>query len=133
MGAVALTTSTDKSLRIVESIEQDTHPAAVDITLPAIVKLDSNGKWALAVAADTGTYLATRTVKAGQALTGLKRGVVDGINVSALAFGAKLYSNASSVPDTATSTGAQIVAEVISAHSNLLGTTADKLLRVNMP
>ncbi len=132
MAAIAVQTGVT-ALSIVESIEQDAHPANVDITIPAIVKQNSAGKWVLAVAADTGTYFATKTVKAGMPMTGIKRGVVDGLELSALAIPAVLYSNASGVPDTATSTNALVVAEVIAAHSNLTGTSADKLLRVNMP
>lgn len=131
MAAIALTTA--NTLRVVESIEQDTHPCNVDITIPALVKQTTNGKWVLAVAADTGTYFATHSAKAGQPLTGLKTGVVDGLNVSALAYSATIFSNATGVPDTATSTGALSVGEVIAAHSNITGTAADKLVRVSCP
>ncbi len=132
MSAIAMQTG-KTALSVVESLEQDTHPANVDITAPAIIKQNSAGKWALAVAADTNTYLALRTVKAGAPLTGLKRGVVDGLELSALAIEAVLYSNAASIPDTATSTNAQVIGQVIAAHSNTFGTSADKLFRVNLP
>lgn len=132
MAAIALQSGVT-ALSVVESIEQDTHPAGVVLTAGNLVKLSSTGLWALAVAADTGTYLVIKSVAAGRPVTGIKKGVVDGFALSALAYGAKLYSHADSVPDTATSTGALILGEVISAHSNMTGTDADKLFRVEMP
>jgi hypothetical protein len=132
MAAIALQSGVTR-LSVVESIEQDTHPAAAAITAPAIVKQNTSGQWAAAVAADTGVYLVVKSVPAGMPVTGIKQGVVDGLNLSALAYGAPLYSNASGVPDTATSTNALIIGEVIAAHSNQTGAAADKLFRVDMP
>lgn len=132
MSAIALQTGVTR-LSVVESIEQDTHPASTNVTAPLIAKINASGQWVAAVAADVGTYLLLRSVNAGAPVTGLKRGVVDGLNLSALAFEAQAFTSATGIPDTATSAGAQVIGQVIPAHSNMTGANADMLLRVDMP
>ena len=71
------------------------------------------------------TQMAATTITAG---TAVKEGVLDGFNLDALAYGARVYSGASGVVDTA---GTVVVGEVIPARSHLRGNAPDKLLYVN--
>lgn len=135
MADLALVTA--DTLRVVRSDEQDTKPAAVAVTAGQLVREDTNGKWVL-TDADTAAdidkaYLALRTVAAGIALTALKKGEVDGFDLSALAYGANLFmSNTAGAIGTTAGTTSKIVGQVVSAHSQTLGTAPDKLLRVDL-
>lgn len=136
MSDLALVTA--DTLHIVESIEQHTAPAGVAITAGQVVRLDATtGKWALSDAdnaADVGvSYIATKTAAAGLGLTALKKGVLDGYDLAALAFGDLIYiSNTAGALGTTAGTTSKVAGDVISGHSQRLGTAPDKLLRVNL-
>lgn len=118
--------------------EQHSAPAGVAITAGQVVRLDATtGKWALSDAnnaADVGvSYIATRTVAAGVGLTAIKRGVLDGYDLAALAFGDLIYlSDTAGALGTTAGTTSKVAGDVISGHSQRLGTAPDKLLRVNL-
>lgn len=122
-------------VRVVESILQATLPAAEAIVAGAPVRIDSNGKFAngnATTATEANIYgIATSSAAAGEALTALKLGVLDGFTLAG-AYGSAVY-----VSDTdariADSAGSQInrIGTVIPAWAQLIGTAADKLLFVD--
>jgi hypothetical protein len=56
------------------------------------IQIGTSGKWILALGHDGRArrrpYIATRTVLAGEALTGIRQGVMDGFDLSGLAYNA---------------------------------------------
>jgi hypothetical protein len=115
---------------------QLTLPAGADITQGQLIYPDSNGKWALADASAAGTagdvYVAPNTVKAGNALTGLRGPcVVDlGTAIATLAVGARVYlSNTAGTMADAAGDTSKIVGTVIPSWAK---TTVEKLLRLDL-
>jgi hypothetical protein len=119
-------------------VEQHSAPAGVAITAGQVIRLDNTtGKWALSDAdnaADVAvSYIASKTVAAGVGLTGIKRGVLDGFDLAALGYGDLIYvSNTAGALGTTAGTTSKVAGDVISGHSQRLGTAPDKLLRVNL-
>lgn len=136
MTAIALVNA--NRVEIVESIKQMTLPAAEAITAGAPVRLDtSTGKWTNANGTTSGEAriwgIATRTVIAGEALTAIRNGVMDGFDLSGLAYDANVFlSDTDGRLDTAAGTVSTIVGRVIPATSTTLGTAFDKVLSVEM-
>jgi hypothetical protein len=131
MAAIAvrtLTNSGDPAISVEESKVQDTQMASTTITAGVAVKYDSNGRWALAAATGAVDGIATHNAVAGEGLTAIREGVLDGYNLDALAYGANAFAGASGVVDTA---GTVVVGRVIPARSHLRGNAPDKLLYVN--
>lgn len=134
MAAIALVTA-DK-VEVVESIMQRTLPCAAAITAGNVVYIDSNGKWAKADADATATsrtlHVATRTAAAGEGLTAISLGIMDGFNLDALAFGDPVYlSGTAGGLDTAPGTvDSAVIGYVTPGWAQPLGTAADKLLQV---
>lgn len=123
-------------VEIVQSYEQMTHPAAVAITAGQIVRRDANGKWILAdatLAANAKAYgMASRTVIAGEALTAVKKGIMDGFDLDALAFDADVFlSNTAGAMGTAAGTVSNRIGRVVPGHGTSIGVAADKLLEVD--
>jgi predicted RecA/RadA family phage recombinase len=133
MTALSITAS---RVRPVLIIEQDTKPAAETITRGQVIRQDTSGKWVKA-AADTSGHagnkraIALHDVIAGQALTGLRKGLLDiGDALSALAFDALVYlSDTGGGMDTAAGTVSTVIGTVESVWA---ATSADKLLRVDL-
>jgi hypothetical protein len=78
--------------------------------------------------------IALKTVAAGEALTILMYGELDGIDLSALAYDAPVYMSDTDgrlSGDAGDSTVDVIIGRVVPAWATTLGTAADKLLRVN--
>jgi hypothetical protein len=72
--------------------------------------------------------------QAGNAVTGVKSGLLDGYNLDALAFGAPVYlSNTDGALGDAAGTVSTIVGRVQPAPYHGTPSGADKLLAVNMP
>lgn len=118
---------------------QHTLPAAGTMTAGAPVYIDTAGKFAVAIEGTgtnyTGVFgLATRSVAAaGEPVTAIRRGFVDGLNVASLAFGTKLYlsTNSAKIADTIPGTsnaGLGVLGRVVPAWSVPLGTAADKIV-----
>lgn len=129
--------ATAGELEIVESLEQHGGVCSVDIVAGEIIRQDgTTGKWVLSLATtaanSNGSYMATRTAKAGGALTGLKRGVVRGFTLPA--YGAKAYisDTAGQLADAA-GTVTIIAGDVIAQFGEIIGTAPAKLLRVDLP
>lgn len=136
MATIALVTA--NRVEVVESIKQMTLPAAEAITAGAPVRLDTtNGKWTNAngsSAAEARVWgIATRTVVAGEALTAVRNGVMDGWDLSGLAYDATVYlSDTDGRLDTAAGTVSTVIGRVIPATSPALGTAYDKVLGVEL-
>lgn len=135
MANIALVTA--DRINVVQSFEQLTLVAAAAITAGMAVQIDANGKWALTNAAVVGTArffgVAVKSVPAGMPVTAIRRGILDGYNLDALAFDALVY-----LSDTAGRLGVATdgtidvaVARVIPGLAVTLGTTPDKLLYVD--
>jgi hypothetical protein len=136
MAELALVTA--DTLRIVRSDEQQTGVANVAITAGQLIREDATtGKWVLAdadTAADIGkSYMATRSAAAGTALTGLKKGEVDGFDLTDYDFGDPMYmGNTAGAISDAAGTTSKVVGQVVAGHSQRLGSAPDKLLRVDL-
>lgn len=136
MSAIALVTA--NRVEIVESIRQMTLPAAEAITAGAPVRLDtSTGKFTNAngtTAPEARIWgIATRTVVAGEPLTAIRNGVLDGFDLSGMNYDAAVYvSDTDGRLDTAAGTVSTVVGRVIPATSTTLGTAYDKVLSVEL-
>src|SRR5687767_4841369 len=121
MATIALVTA--NRIEIVESIRQMTLPAAEAITAGAPVRLDTaTGRWTNAngsSAAEARIWgIATRTVVAGEALTAIRNGVLDGFDLSAMNYDAAVYvSDTDGRLDTVAGTISTVVGRVIPATS----------------
>jgi hypothetical protein len=136
MAAIALVTA--NKVEVEASIDQHTAPAGVAITAGQAVQLNSSGKWILAKATTAAlarrTHIATRTVAAGEGLTAIRQGVMDGYDLSGLAYNAPVYlSDTDGGLADAAGTVSTVLGFVTSAWAQPLGTAADKILYVNTP
>jgi hypothetical protein len=124
-------------IRIVESIDQMTLPAAEAILAGAPVRLDtSTGKFTNANGTSAGEArvygIAVRSVAANEPVTAVARGVLDGYTFSQ-AYDATIYlSDTDGTLADAAGTTSKIVGRVIPATATTLGTAYDKLLRVEL-
>lgn len=136
MATVALVTA--NKVEVVESIDQVTLPAGVAITAGQAIQINASGKWILAKATTAAlarrTYIATRGAVAGEALTGIRQGVLDGFDLTAQAYNAPIYlSDTDGVIQDSTGTVGTILGYVMPAWGQPLGSGADKVLAVNTP
>lgn len=133
---IALTTA--DRVEIVESIIQMTLPAAEAITAGMAVRLDTtNGKWTKANgtgAAEARMWgVATRTVAAGAPVTAIRKGVMDGWDLSALDYDAAVYlSDTDGRLSTVAGSTSVVVGRVIPGTSTTLGTAFDKILQIDL-
>jgi hypothetical protein len=121
---------------IVESIQQMTLPCTEAVVAGAPVRIHTDGKWTNANGTSTTENdlwgIATNSAAAGEPVTAVRRGVLDGFTFSQ-AFNAAIY-----VSDTdgrladAAGTASKIVGRVIPAWSQRTGTAADKILSVEL-
>ena len=125
-------------VEMVESETQFTLVAAEAIEAGAPVRLDtSSGKATNAngTAAPEARILgiALKSVPAGMAVTILRKGVLDGFALAALAYDAAVYlSDTDGRLDDTAGTVSVVVGRVIPAFATTLGTAADKLLFVDL-
>ena len=129
---------TANKLNIVESIEQLTLPAAEAIVAGAPMRLDTtsgkftNGNGTTAAEA-RAKWIAVKTAVAGEAVTGIKRGVLDGYDLSSLNFDAPIYlSDTDGRLADAAGTVSMVAGRVIPGTATTLGTAFDKLLLVDL-
>lgn len=106
MTAIAI--QTGKTVSPVNEYEpiMKTYIAGAALTTGVAVKLDTDGRVIASVAGDAkalqlGVVIGTGALSAGNAVTVMARGCVDGYNVSALAYGAEVFAGAAGVVDTA--------------------------------
>jgi hypothetical protein len=121
---------------VVEWGEQKTLPAAADITAGTFVREDANGNWVQALATTAtngaGSHMALRTVKSGEALTGMKSGVVGGFTVTQAFNAAVFLSDTGTLADAAGTTSIQ-VGRVVAGTANDLSAAHDKNIRLDCP
>lgn len=129
----AIAVATANRMRIVESIVQATLPAAETILAGAPVRIDSNGKFANGNATtptEAGIYgIATGSVIAGEVVTAVRQGVLDGYTLAGAYNSAVYLSDTDATLDDAG--GTFRVGTVIPGWSQVVGTAADKLLYVD--
>jgi hypothetical protein len=135
MADLALVTA--NRLNVVQSIIQETLVADEAINAGENVRIaTATGKFTKANGSSAGEAraygIATRTVRAGEALTAIKLGVVDGYDLSALAYDADVYlSDTDGKLADAAGTVSKVVARVIPAMATLRGVAYDKILFVD--
>lgn len=124
-------------ISVVQSVIQDTQPAAEAIVAGAPVRIETTtGKFTNANgtdAAEARIYgVAVRSVAAGQAVTAVRKGVLDGFTFSQ-AYDAAIYlSDTDGRLGDVAGTVSVAVGRVIAANAQPLGTAADKLLFVDL-
>ena len=132
----ALTTA--DRVEIVESIIQMTLPAVEAVTAGMAVRLDTTtGKWTKAKGTEAAEAriwgVATKTVAAGMPLTAIRKGVMDGWDLSAMAYDDPVYlSDTDGRLSTVAGTVSTVVGRVIPGTSTTLGTAYDKILSVEV-
>lgn len=135
MALIALTTA--NKVEVVESIMQHTAPAAEAITAGSPVRIDTAGKFTPAngtTTTENAVYgIATHTAVAGQALTAIRRGVMDGFVLTG-AYWAPVYAaDTDGRLGDAAGTVSTIVGHIIGGHATTLGVAPDKILLVECP
>jgi hypothetical protein len=121
---------------IVESIHQMTLPATEAIVAGAPVRIHTDGKFTNANGTSTTENdlwgIATVSAAAGEPVTAVRRGVLDGFTFSQ-AYNAPIYvSDTDGRLGDAAGTASKVVGRVIPAWSQRLGTAADKVLSVEL-
>jgi hypothetical protein len=127
------------TMDVIESREQFTLIAAETVEEGASVYITSAGKVANADADGSGTKdckgIAVRKALAGEAVTVLRDGLLGGFDLSALAFGDKIYTNATAgaIDHTAVD-GSVLIGEVFPAHVGTASPSSApaKVLRVDV-
>lgn len=137
MAAVSLVTA--GKLNVVESIQQMTLPFAEACNIGQGVRIDpATGKWTKANGSSAGEAriwgILVSKDAAGAVGTAVRKGVVDGFDLSSLAYDLAIYMSDTDggLADDAASTVDVIVGRVIPAFSATLGTAADKLLEIDL-
>ncbi len=135
MADIALTTA--NTVHVVESIEQATYPAGEAITAGMPVRLDADGKWtaangtAAAEAAVRGVAIAT--VAAGMPVTAVKKGIMSGWDLAAMAYGADVFlSDTDGRLADAHGTVTVIAGYVVPLWSELVGSAPAKGIRIDL-
>ena len=129
---------TANKVEVVESFIQMTLPAAEAITAGNAVRLDtSTGKFTKANGSSTTENriygIATKTVAAGMPVTAIRKGVMDGIDISGMAYDAVVYlSDTDGTLGTTAGTQSTVVGRVIPGTGVTTGTALDKLLFVDL-
>ena len=125
-------------LRVVEAIIQQTLPFAEACAVGDAVRLDTTtGKWTKANGSSAGEAriygVLVSKDGAGAVGTAIRKGVLDGFNIAALAYDAPVYlSDTDAKLADANGTVTVAVGRVIPAHAQTLGNAADKLLFVDL-
>lgn len=119
---------------------QMTHEAAEAIALGQVYRLDTNGKAVKAAAGSAGTagtelFIAIdAALQAGNTVTGLSNGLLDGYNLDSQAYGAQIFlSNTTGTLADAAGTVSVAVGRVTSSPFTGAPSGADKVLSVNAP
>lgn len=124
-------------IHIVQSIQQLTLPTAEAIVAGAPVRIDTTtGKWTNANGTTAGEArvwgVATDSVAAGEAVTAVRRGILDGFTFTQ-AYDATIYVSDTDgrLGDTA-GTVSTVIGRVIPGTAVATGTAYDKLLSVEL-
>ncbi len=139
--ALAARATTNRAIEVVKKPShnnQATYPAAEAITAGAPIRLDTaTARWTNANGTTAPearvTHIATRTVLAGESLTGVRRCTIDGLVLDAIAYDGAVYlSDTDGRLDTVAGTVSTLVGRVVPGFAVTLGTAADKLLDVGL-
>jgi diaminopimelate decarboxylase len=136
MADIALVTA--NKVEIVESIEQMTLPTDEAVTAGMAVRINTTtGKFTKSngsAAGEARIYgIATKTVASGMPVTAVRKGVMDGWDLSGLAYDAVVYlSDTDGRLGDAAGTVSTVVGRVIPGTSEALGTAFSKLLLVDL-
>ncbi len=138
MADIALITA-DK-IEIVEIVPGQTMtlPAGEALTAGQLVRINASGQFIRAngTTATTGRAygVVTRSVSvAGPAVTAIKKGVMDGFEVSALAYDADLFaSNTPGMLADAAGTTPKVIGKVIPVWSQVLAGVPNKIVLVDL-
>jgi hypothetical protein len=127
--------ATAGSVHVVESLWQKTLVATEAIAAGAPVRIHTDGKWTNANGTTTTENriwgIATKSVVAGEALTAVRRGTLDGFTFSQ-AYDAIIYlSDTDGRLGDVAGTVSTIVGRVVPGTA-VVGTTYDKLLSVEL-
>lgn len=111
--------------------------AAEAIVAGAPIRIDTAGKATNGNGTTTTENavkgIALRTVAAGEALTAMKRGILDGYAFGSTAYAAPVYvSDTDGTLADAAGTASKVVGWVCPGNATTLGTAADKLLMVEL-
>lgn len=134
MAAIALITA--GRVEVVESHDQKTQQAGVEITAGQAVITGAAGTWVLAesVTNNAGVHVATKSAHLGEPLTAIRAGRMDGFDVSAMAYNASVFlSDTAGTLSTTAGTNSIIIGRVEAAAADPLGTSPDKILRIAAP
>lgn len=128
--------ATAGKIEVVVSIKQLTLPATEAIVAGAPVRIHTDGKFTNANGTSAGEAriygIATRSVAAGEAVTAVRSGILDGFTFSQ-AYDAAIYlSDTDGRLADAAGTVSTIVGRVVPGWAQTLGTAADKLLSVEL-
>lgn len=134
MADLTLTTADKTNVGSTGPNYQITGVAAVAITAGSPVLFDANGKFIVAdadaAAADACFGIATRSALAGEAVTVMRRGFMDGWS-NLPAYGAPVYvSNTAGKLADAAGTASIVVGYVVSVAGTNVGVAYDKMLLV---
>jgi len=136
MTALALVTA--GRVRVVESIEQFTAPLGESLVVGDAVRFDTTtGKF---TGANGGSAPEARIYGilvskdgAGASGTAIRRGIIDGFALTAMAYDAAVYlSDTDKTLADAAGTVSTVVGRVVPAFANAIGTTPDKLLHISL-
>lgn len=137
MTAIALVTT--GRVRVVESFIQMTAPLAESLAVGDMVRLDtSTGKFTGSNASSAGEArmygILVSKDGAGAVGTAVRKGVIDGFALAALAYDAPVYLSDTdkTIADAAGTVTTAIVGRVIPGFATTLGTAADKLLFIDL-
>ena len=123
---------------VVQSVIQDTHPAADAITAGQAVRYDTTtGRWRRASndsAANNRVYgIATRSCAIGETVTAIRKGVLDGFNLDAMAYDQDVHLGVNgAVADATGGAAPRVLGRVIPVRSQKLGSNPDKLFFVDL-
>lgn len=123
-------------IHIVESIQQKTLLATEAIVAGAPVRIHTDGKWTNANGTSAGEArvwgIATKSVAANEAVTAVRRGILDGFTFSQ-AYDAAIYLSDTDgrLGDTA-GTVSTVIGRVVPGPATVIGASYDKLLSVEL-
>jgi hypothetical protein len=122
--------------RIVESFEQMTLPAAEVIAAGAPVRIDTSGLFTNAngtTATEADVYgVATRSVRAREAVTAVRKGVLDGFNLTGAYWSSVYAADTDGRLGDVAGTVSRVLGRVIPGTATPVGTAYDKLLLVDV-
>lgn len=137
MAVIALATANRVNV-VGNATEQLTLNAAEAIVAGSIVRIDTaagtftpaNGS----AAGEARVYgVALKTVAAGEPVTAVKRGIIDGYVMDAMAYDADVFaSNTDGAIDTAAGTVSTVIGKVVPLQGQVLGSNPNKGLLVNL-